>query len=63
MKLETRSTNPDYLRRLEPNWTEAKNEEKSQRLADLRFRYALALAFSRGDHLPAGQIPVLRLIG
>lgn len=34
-----------------------------QRAADRRFVRALAMAFQRGDHLPAGQVPVLRLIG
>lgn len=34
-----------------------------QREADRRFVRALAMAFQRGDHLPAGQVPELRLIG
>ena len=46
-----------------PGMDKEREAENKQRDGDLRFRRALAEAFVRGDHLPAGTVVPLRLIG
>lgn len=49
------------LERSQPDMSD--KEERRIREADADFVRALAKAFQRGDHLPAGEAPFLRLIG
>jgi hypothetical protein len=46
-----------------PGLDKEREAENRQREGDLRFRRALAEAFLRGDHLKAGTVVPLRLIG
>lgn len=49
------------LERSQPDMSN--DHERKIREADANFVRELAKAFQRGDHLPAGQVPFLRLIG
>lgn len=46
-----------------PGMDKERETENRQREGDRRFRRALAEAFARGDHLPAGTVVPLTLIG
>lgn len=54
---------PAMVKRSEPQWDRDREAERQHRKADLRFQRELALAFQRGDNLPAGQPKPLTLIG
>ncbi len=54
---------PSMIQRSNPTFNRDLETEIRQREADHRFVVALAKAFQRGDHLPKGAVPELRLIG
>lgn len=54
---------PSMVERSAPTFDKDRDAESRHRENDRRFVRELAKAFQRGDHLPKGTIPELRLIG